>query len=146
MECPSLRTAFMASVPAGALRVGDWVRLSGIVRTDPGLKQNGQPREENLAYYHQPHDGSDKSTWWFFRMADSSADLTVDPSVCDKVMAAVSGLNRVVESWHSLSSDELVSIIATVASATSEVTRAYRVRAKLEADLRAPVDAPDVSV
>lgn len=92
VECPERRMALRVRVPSGALRIGDWSAVAGTVRLDPGLDRSGEPREKNLAYLHEPHDGSPRRSWIFFQVQDGSARRAFNPSVVEAVRRAAAGL------------------------------------------------------
>lgn len=121
-ESTELRSAFRVHVEK-PVQVGDWVRVSGKVRMDPGLTKAGKPREKNLAYYHQPHDGSDKTHWMFFQMSDGDVRAAPPPAVAARIRAAVASLNGLLDDWNpAVNMRDLETAVESVSTAVTDRT------------------------
>ncbi len=62
IEVPEYKNAFLTSIPENeAPSIGSWVKFSGVRRMN-------KRDLEGFTYYHDPHDGTDKSEWKAFNL------------------------------------------------------------------------------
>lgn len=101
VECYDLNTAFLIRHEGRTpMKIGDWVRVRGKVRFDPGLNSDGSLREQNLSYYHEPADGSPRDHWWFFNLLESDYAQLGPPGSMEKIQNAMVSLRRHLDSWN----------------------------------------------
>lgn len=99
VECPGEKIALRFE-SRSALRVGCWVKLEGRYRFDPGARKDGTPAERNISYYHEPHDGSDKSEWEFRQLTECAFNQVGSPQFVAAMHEAMLCLRRHQDSWE----------------------------------------------
>jgi len=128
------------------LRVGDWVRFRGTVRLNMRIKKNGE-LEERLQYYHDPHDGSDRSGWLFFELRDAEVSIVAPPDVLHALKDAMVQSRRHVDSWTANSDAESIRrTLESLESAASSLRPVLTRQSALERDREARIEAIDITV
>lgn len=137
VECHDLRQAFTFDIPPSRKpAVGDYVRISGLVRIDPGLrKKSGMPSEGNLLYNHDPWDGSPIRNWVFFELRDPVWEDAVPPDVESALRVVLLSTGSIVSGWNGASSEDIQDAISAWETAVS-VVRPILWQRKLEEEAR----------
>jgi len=114
IECPEEKLALRFETDK-VLKIGEWVEVRGETRVDASFRSDGTPAESG-AYYHQPHDGSDKARWTFKQLmlqetGSPDDELTTNgssnpcvligpPEFSKRMHAAMLCLRRHLDSWE----------------------------------------------
>lgn len=148
IECYDRSVAFLIHYTGRRMaKVGDWVRFRGKVRIDPGMNRDGTLRERNLAYYHEPGDGSDRTQWIFFELLEADASLLGPPDAMDSLRGASVHIRRHVESWHANNNVEALRETLRSIDAARDILQAeLRARAIEKEELDAPVAAVSIEI
>lgn len=148
VECYDLKTAFLIRHEGRTpMKVGDWVRVRGKVRMDPGLNSDGSLRESNLAYYHEPADGSPREHWWFFNLLESDASQLGPPESMEKIQQAMVSLRRHLDSWAANNNyEDLWSTIRSVDAAKEVLNLELRKRSAERDEAAIPVATLEIEI
>ena len=148
VECYDRNIAFLIKYKGRRLvKIGDWVRIRGKVRLDTGISKDGRLRERNLAYYHDPADGSDRRHWIFFELLESDTILLGPPDAMDAIHNAMVQMRRHVDSWHANSNvDSLRSTLKSIDDARDILQSELRRRAIEQEENSAIVAAIDIQI
>lgn len=94
VECPDEKVAVRFKSDR-SLKVGDWVNFHGEARVDAS-----NDSDASLAYYHKPHDGSNKEAWVFRQMTSVWTTHVAPPEFADSMKKAMLCLRRHLDSWE----------------------------------------------
>lgn len=134
IECQDLRCAFLIQIQGEPkVKVSDWVTFEGVVRMDPGLKANGDPRESNLKYIHDPIDGSDRSSWLFFDMINPEVKVCPDPKLYRCIEECIRRLGSHISDWeNNRSRAEISRTISALETTMGELSHVYETKLHIE--------------
>jgi len=142
VECAMLNQAYNFEIePGSKLKIGDFVRISGLVRINPTLKQNGEPAEANLQYWHEPYDGSEKKNWVRFELLAPKWERIPPPDVADTLRDVLEATKALLENWDGVSPDRLQQTIEAWDQAANFMRPILEQRIVEEFERTAPVKA-----
>jgi len=98
IECPAERLALRFETE-DRFKIGDWVTITGTARIDATIRASGTPAEPS-AYYHQPHDGSNRIGWAFKQLTSAIPVLVGPPQFSKRMHEAMLCLRRHLDSWE----------------------------------------------
>lgn len=109
VECFHRRLAFFFDHRGPPnLACGRWIRFRGTVRHDPSIRSDGTLAEKNLAYLHDPYDGSPKPGWLFFNLTGQDVKVLGPKEATDAIHEAMTLMRRHLDSWpHNCRSETL---------------------------------------
>lgn len=98
VECPVEKLAVRFLV-FGDIKIGDWMTIRGQTRVDVSTRNDGKPADPG-SYYHNPHDGTNKSEWTFKQLTVGTCVFVGPPEFSEKMRETMLCMRRHLDSWE----------------------------------------------